>query len=72
MKGYEDTIEAYVNNGGDVIATSINLNCHANTIRYRINKMKDLVGAKNETDHELFRDLSIAYAVASVLSKIKE
>ena len=72
LKGYEDTIEAYVNNGGDVIATSINLNCHANTIRYRINKMKDLVGAKNETDHELFRDLSIAYAVASVLSKIKE
>lgn len=72
LKGYEDTIEAYVNNGGDVIATSINLNCHANTIRYRINKMKELVGAKNETDHELFRDLSIAYAVASVLSKIKE
>ncbi|MDD6043440.1 MAG: PucR family transcriptional regulator [Eubacteriaceae bacterium] len=71
LKGYEETIEAYINNGGDIIATSINLNCHANTIRYRLSKMKELAGAKDETDHELFRDLSIAYAVASILSKNK-
>lgn len=71
LKGYEETIEAYINNGGDIIATSINLNCHANTIRYRLSKMKELAGAEDETDHELFRDLSIAYAVASILSKNK-
>ena len=63
LEGYEDTITAYVNNGGDVVATSLDLHCHPNTIRYRLNKMKELVGAKNETDHELYRDLSICYAV---------
>lgn len=69
LKGYEQTIESYINNGGDIVATSVDLNCHANTIRYRLNKMKSLVGSKNETDHELFRDLSIAYAIHVVSSK---
>lgn len=63
LAGYEDTIKSYVNNGGDVVAASLDLHCHANTVRYRLNKMKELVGAKNETDHELFRDLSICYAI---------
>ena len=69
IKGYEETVEAYVNNGGDINAAAVDLHCHANTIRYRLNKMKELLNAKEETDHELFRDLSIAYAVSSVLSK---
>ena len=63
LTGYEDTIEAYIRNGGDIIATSIDLNCHSNTVRYRISKIKSLVGATDETDSELFRDLSIAYTV---------
>ncbi len=69
LKGFEETIKSYINNGGDVIATSLDLKCHANTIRYRLNKMKMILGNKNETDHELFRDLSIAYLVAKYLSK---
>lgn len=66
LKGFEDTITAYINNGGDIVAASVDLCCHANTVRYRLGKMKELVGAKDETDHELFRDLSIAYVVNSI------
>ena len=64
LEGYEDTIAAFVKNGGDIIAASVDLGCHANTVRYRLTKMKELLHAKKETDHELFRDLSIAYLVS--------
>lgn len=64
---YKDTIAAYIRNGGDIVATSLDLSCHSNTVRYRLNKIKELVNAPNETDHELFRDLSIAYVVSKVL-----
>ena len=63
LAGYEETISAYVKNGGDVVATSVDLCCHANTVRYRLHRMKALVHAPGETDHELFRDLSIAYLI---------
>lgn len=69
LKGYEDTIKSYIHNGGDVVATSLDLHCHSNTIRYRLNRMKALTGAPNETDHELFRDLSIAYIVMKSVGK---
>lgn len=69
LKGYEETVSSYIRNGGDVVATSVDLGCHSNTIRYRLNKMKELVNAPNETDHEFFRDLSIAYMVAKVLTR---
>lgn len=67
LKDYKDTIKSYIHNGGDVVATSLDLHCHANTIRYRLNKMKTIADAPNETDHELFRDLSIAYIVMKTL-----
>lgn len=69
VKAFEDTIKVYINNGGDVVATSVDMQCHPNTVRYRLNRMKELTGAKNQTDHELFRDLSIAYVVSAVLSR---
>lgn len=69
VKSFEDTIKVYINNGGDVVATSVDMQCHPNTVRYRLNRMKELTGAKNQTDHELFRDLSIAYVVSAVLSR---
>ena len=69
LKGYEETVSSYIRNGGDVVATSVDMGCHSNTIRYRLNKMKEQVNAPNETDHELFRDLSIAYMVAKVLAR---
>lgn len=64
---YEDTITAYIRNSGDIVAASLDLDCHSNTVRYRLNKIKELVNAPNETDHELFRDLSIAYIISKVL-----
>ena len=63
LRHYDDTIASWVKNGGDIVATSIDLHCHANTVRYRLSKIKETVGAPNETDNELFRDLSIAYVV---------
>lgn len=69
IRSFEETAESYINNGGDIVATSVDMQCHSNTVRYRLNRMKELTGAKNQTDHELFRDLSVAYVVCAVLSR---
>lgn len=69
LQGYEETIASYIKNGGDIIATSVDLECHANTIRYRLNKIKALAQVPNQTDYELFRDLSIAYMVMHTNSR---
>ncbi|MBQ1471760.1 MAG: helix-turn-helix domain-containing protein, partial [Eubacterium sp.] len=48
--------------GGDIL-TAAALHCHANTVRYRLARMKELLGSPDRTDHELFRDLAVAYMV---------
>lgn len=68
LEGYEETIDAYIKNGGDITATSIDLHCHTNTVRYRLSKIKTLTGSCDATDNELFRDLSIAYIVKRALA----
>ncbi|MCR4669050.1 MAG: PucR family transcriptional regulator [Clostridia bacterium] len=61
-----DTASCYIKNGGDINAASIDLGCHANTVRYRIANMKKAVGMPDSTDHEFFRDVSIALAVHGI------
>ena len=48
---------------GDIDTAAAALHCHANTVRYRLARMKELLGSPDRTDHELFRDLAVAYMV---------
>jgi DNA-binding PucR family transcriptional regulator len=66
LEGYEDTIASYIRNGGDILASSIDLKVHANTVRYRLARIKELTGDPDQTDHQLFRDLFIAYSVREI------
>lgn len=63
LDGYQETISAYVKGGGDILTAAAALHCHANTVRYRLARMKELLGSPDRTDHELFRDLAVAYMV---------
>jgi len=61
-----DTASCYIKNGGDINAAARDLGCHANTVRYRLSNMKRAVGMPGCTDHEFFRDVSIALAVHGI------
>ncbi len=63
---YKDTCAAWIKYGGDATATSIALHCHANTIHYRLNRIKERIGYPEYSDSQLFRDLSIAFGVLSL------
>ena len=42
------------------------MNCHANTIRYRISKAKALSGQPDIPDTEFYRNASIAIAIDNI------
>lgn len=63
---YLDTAMAYVKNSGDIIAASVDMGCHQNTIRYRLAKIKSLVGGENMSDYEFYKQLSIALAIKNL------
>lgn len=60
---YFETATIYSKNNGDIIATSVDMNCHQNTIRYRLAKIKSLVCNENISDYEFYKQLSIAIAI---------
>ncbi len=63
---YLDTAIIYAKNNGDIIAASIDMGCHQNTIRYRLAKIKSLVCNENTSDYEFYKQLSIAIAIKNL------
>lgn len=57
-----ETMIEYHKNNGDIKLTAKKLNIHENTLRYRINKAKELLDAKN-SDLEFYKNLSLALTV---------
>ena len=53
-----ETARVYIQNHGDIKKTSEQLYQHKNTIRYRLNKMQELIKISN--DGEFYEQLSIA------------
>ena len=45
-----ETAVIYVKSGADTIRTSQALHVHKNTVHYRINRLKELISAKDEND----------------------
>ena len=48
------TAELYVKLDGDVEAVGKQLHLHKNTVRYRMNRIKDLIGVESRFDEQLF------------------
>lgn len=61
------TAVIWVRNGGDFVATASALACHQNTIRYRINRIKELTEPASSvdliTDFQLYERLSSAIRI---------
>lgn len=58
-----ETVKRFVLNNGDVTGTAIDCGCHQNTVRYRLAKVKELVGAADKTDFEFYAELSAAVRI---------
>lgn len=65
--GLFETAKLYISNGGDVFKTAHELFQHSNTIRYRINKIRSLLGleASEVAFHE---QLSVAFRILKLVS----
>ena len=55
-----NTLFLLVEQHGDIYNTAASANCHHNTIRYRINKAKQLTGNLNISDQDFYADISLA------------
>lgn len=58
----ESTIKYYVLSGGDIKKTANLMSQHENTIRYRLEKMRKILGFRG-TDMEFFSQISLAYRI---------
>ncbi len=57
---YFETARQLVLCGGDTLLTADRFGCHQNTIRYRLQKIKALLGFENETEQDFYAILAAA------------
>jgi len=62
----KETVLAYVKNDGDINETAKELYQHQNTIRYRINRVKQLLGFEEE-NIQFFENISLAYKIYNII-----
>lgn len=58
-----ETLKEYVLCQGEIFVTADKLSCHHNTIRYRIAKLKELLGCEHLSDQEFYSNISIAVRI---------
>lgn len=58
-----ETAAEYISAGGDVSKAAEALHCHQNTIRYRLSKMRGLIGLQDITDAEMYMQLKTALII---------
>lgn len=58
-----NTVSTLAANNGDIAMTASDCNCHQNTIRYRLAKVKELIGANEKTEFEFYNELSTAVRI---------
>lgn len=61
-----ETAFAYVAAGGEIGRAAELLCCHANTVRYRLGRIRELTGLGGCTDAELFLQLRLAAAIDQI------
>ena len=60
------TAFAYVAAGGEIGRAAELICCHANTVRYRLGRIRELTGLGGCTDAELFLQLRLAAAIDQI------
>ncbi len=60
-----ETARAYVLNHGDLDDTAKALFCHKNTVRYRLNKIRELLDPE-ASEHDFYANLSIAIRISII------
>ena len=58
-----ETALCYVSNLGNIQSTATQCCCHANSIRYRLTRIRSLLGMENTTECDFYEQLSIALRV---------
>lgn len=58
-----ETVIEYVKDSGDIVRTADFFQCHPNTIRYRMGRVKELTGLEYCTEFEFYERLSLAVKV---------
>lgn len=59
----------YVKSGGNIKETAKSVNLHENTVRYRIGKLKDILGVKN-SEFEFYEQLSLGIKLYMIYQNI--
>ena len=60
---------AYIKSGGNIKETAKIVNLHENTVRYRINKLKEIIGIKN-SEFEFYEQLSLGVKLYMIYQNI--
>lgn len=58
-----EAAESFILSGGDMIAAAELCECHLNTVRYRLGKIREMIGMEDLTDFEFYESLSTAIKV---------
>ena len=57
---FYETLQAFTICRGDIFKTASTLNCHHNTVRYRLSKIKQFLYSEEMSDQEFYTDISLA------------
>ena len=57
------TVLTFIAHNGDIAATAADCNCHQNTVRYRLTKVRELIRAEDKTELEFYAQLSTAVRI---------
>lgn len=66
LLGREELLQTaviFIRNKGDLAVTAYECNCHQNTVRYRLSRIRNIMGIENGTDAEFYTQLSTAIRI---------
>ncbi len=68
MRELMSTLRQFVQNGGDYSQTAQKMSQHENTIRYRINRIKSLLGIEHDTIH-FYETIALVVKIEQILQQ---
>lgn len=60
---YMEAAEAFIHAGGDIAKAAMSFGCHANTIRYKLARIRELTNATGESESDFYMNLSLAFKI---------
>lgn len=60
---YAEAAEIFIQAGGDIAKAAERFGCHANTIRYKLARIRELTGTTDESENDFYMNLSLAFKI---------